>query len=164
MAEAYSGLVGAYVYAFRGSRSWIFRSYVLASAAVGGYIALLLLLGLISWIGSPIAFGERAFLGVIALLLLVPLFAPVLVAARRRRRGSVDPSTERWLAVGGFVFVISIVLALFISDPSSHSTSGVLAPVVAWLDTLPGVYGLLPPVLATGVILAIIKGTGVDPP
>lgn len=159
MAESYSGLVGAYLYAFQGSRSWLFRGYVLLSAAVGVYIAILLLLGLISWIGSPIAFGERAFLGVIALFLLIPLFAPVLVTARRRRRGSEDRQAERWLALGGIAFVISIFLALFISDPSSHSIGGGLAPVVAWLDGLPGEYGLGPPVIATALIVAIVRLT-----
>ncbi|MFB6361386.1 MAG: hypothetical protein ABEH59_08710 [Halobacteriales archaeon] len=162
MAEPYSGLVGAYLYAVRGSRSWIFRSYVVASAAVGLYIALLLLLGLISWMGSPVAFGERAFLGVIALFLLLPLFAPVLVAARRRRRGAAEPRTERWLAGGGFAFVVSIGLALFISDPSDHAIGGLLGPAVAWLDGLPGVYGLAPPVLATALILAIMRQTRPD--
>lgn len=162
MAEPYSGLIGAYLYAVRGSRSWIFRSYVLASAAVGVYIALLLLLGLISWIGSPVAFGERAFLGVIALLLLVPLFTPVLVAARRRRRGAADPQAERWLAAGGFAFVVSIGLALFISDPSDHAIGGLLGPAVAWLDALPGAYGLAPPVLATALIVAVVRLTRSD--
>lgn len=162
MAEPYSGLVGAYLYAVRGSQSWIFRSYVVASAVVGVYIALLLLLGLISWIGSPVAFGERAFLGVIALFLLVPLFAPVLVAARRRRRGVPDTQAERWLALGGFAFVVSIWLAMFISDPSDHAIGGLLEPAVAWLDALPGAYGLGPPVLATALIVAIVRLTRPD--
>jgi len=162
MAEAYSGLVGAYGYALRRSESWLFRSYVLASAIVGVYIALLLLLGLISWIASPMAFGERAFLGVIALFVLVPLSAPVLVTARRHRRGTDDPTADQWLAVGGFAFVISIGLALFISDPESHTGAGVVGAVVVWLDALPNVYGLAPPILTTVLLAGLVGLTGPD--
>lgn len=159
MAEAYAGLVGAYGYALRRSGSWLFRTYVVASAAFGVYIALLLLLALISWIASPVAFGERAFLGVIGLLVLVPLFAPVLVAARRHRLGTDDPEADRWLAVGGFAFVGALGLALFVSDPSPHAVQGAFGPAAAWLDRLPDVYGLFPPVLAAALIVALVRLT-----
>ncbi|MDZ7700853.1 MAG: hypothetical protein U5J98_01620 [Halobacteriales archaeon] len=159
MAEAYSGLVGAYGYALRRSGSWLLRTYVVASAAFGVYISMLLLLALISWIASPVAFGERAFLGVIGLLVLLPLFAPVLVSARRHRRGADDPEADRWLAVGGFAFVAGLGLALFVSDPSPHAVQGAFGPAAAWLDELPDRYGLLPPALAAVVIVAIIRLT-----
>lgn len=163
MAEAYSGLVGAYGYALRQSGSWLFRTYVIASAAFGVYIAILLLLAVITWIASPVAFGERAFLGVIGLFLLVPLFTPVLVAARRHRRGTDAPEADRWLAVGGFGFVVGIALALFISDPSSHAAQGPFGPVAAWVDRLPDSYGLVPPVLAAAFIAVIVRLTRPSP-
>lgn len=159
MAEPYSGLVGAYGYALRQSGSWLFRTYVIASAALGVYIAMLLLLAVISWVATPVAFGERAFLGVIGLLLLIPLFAPVLVTARRHRRGSDDPEADRWLALGGFAFAGSIVLALLISDPSPTAVQGTFGPATAWLDRLPDSYGLGPPVVAAGLIAAIVRLT-----
>lgn len=159
MAEAYSGLVGAYGYALRASGSWLFRTYVVASAAFGVYIALLLLLALITWIASPVAFGERAFLGVIGLFVLVPLFAPVLVAARRHRLGIDDAEADRWLAVGGFAFVAALGLALFVSDPSPHAVQGAFGPAAAWLDRLPDVYGLLPPALAAMLIVVLVRLT-----
>lgn len=159
MAEAYSGLVGAYGYALRRSGSWLFRTYVVASAAFGVYVALLLLLAVITWIASPVAFGERTFLGVVGIFLLVPLFTPVLVAARRHRRGTDDPAADRWLAVAGFGFVVAVVLALLISDPSSPGVQGPLGPVAAWLDRLPARYGLVPPVLAVALIVAVVRLT-----
>ena len=157
--EAYSGLVGAYGYALRQSGSWLFRTYVIASAAFGVYIAMLLFLALITWIASPVAFGERVFLALVGLLLLLPLFAPVLVAARRHRLGVPDAEADRWLAVGGFAFVVSVGLALFVGDPSPHAAQGAFGPAVAWLDRLPDRYGLVPPVVATLAIVAIVRLT-----
>ncbi len=159
MAEAYSGLVGAYGYALRTSGSWLFRTYVVASAAFGVYISILLLLALISWIASPVAFGERAFLGVVGLFVLVPLFGPVLVGARRHRRGVDDPEADRWLAVGGFAFVVGLGLALFVADPSPHAVQGAFGPAAAWLDRLPDVYGLIPPLAAAAFIVAVVRLT-----
>lgn len=157
MAEAYRGVAGAYVFALRRSPSWLFRSYVVASAAVALLIAVLLVLALVSWAASPVAFGERAFLVVIGLLLVLPLAAPVLVAARRHRRGA--PAGDPWLALAGYGFVAGVFLALFISDPSAHSAGGALAPVVAWLDGLPDRYWLAPPVLAAAGVVAVVRLT-----
>lgn len=161
MAEAYAGLVGAYRYAFRRSSSWLFRSYVVASAVLGVFIALLLVLALVSWAADPVAFGERAFLGVIGLLLVMPLAAPVLVVARRYRRGR--PAGDAWLGLAGYAFVLGIFLALFVSDPSPHDVQGALAPVAAWLDGLPDRYGLIPPVLAAAAIVAAVRLTRLTP-
>ena len=159
MAEAYGGLVGAYGYALRRSRSWLLRSYVVASAASSLFIGLLLVLAVISWAASPVAFGERAFLAVIGILLVVPLVAPVLVVARRHRRGRDDVAGDRWLSVAGYGFLASIVLALYVTDPATHAATGPVAPVVAWLDGLPDAYGLLPPVVAAAAIVAATRLT-----
>jgi hypothetical protein len=154
MADDYAGIVGAYAYAARRSRSWLLRTYAVASAAFGIFIALLLALAIISWTASPVAFGERSFLGVIGVLLLLPLFTPVLVVARRHRRSGTTAAADRWLALVGFAFMGSIPLMLFVGDPSSHAVGGPIGPVVAWLDRLPDSYGLVPPVI-TAIAIAI---------
>lgn len=159
MTGGYGGLVGAFLFALRESRSWLLRTYVVTSAAVGIYVALLVVLALVTWIANPIAFGERAFLVLVGLLVVIPMFAPVLVVARRHRRNDSPPAGDRWLAVAGYGFLAALVLALFISDPTSHATSGVFAPVVAWLDALPDGWGLALPVGAALVIIVTVRLT-----
>lgn len=159
MADAYAGLLGAYVFALRRSPSWIFRSYVIVSAVVGLFTAVLLVLAVISWAASPVAFGERAFLGVIGILLLVPLATPVLVVARRRRRTDAVAAGDRWLGLAGYGFVVAIFIALFVSDPSTHAVGGPAAPVVAWLDGLPDRFGLVAPVVAALLIVLVVRLT-----
>lgn len=159
MAEAYRGLVGAFGFALRQSRSWLFRSYVVASAAVGLYVGLLVLLALVTWIAEPVAFGERTFLLLVGLLVVMPLFAPVLVVARRHRRGHHSTTADRWLAMSGYGFLGSLLLALYVSDPATHPTTGAVAPIAAWLDALPDVWGLAPPILAAGAIATAVRLT-----
>lgn len=159
MAEAYAGLVGAFRYAVRQSRSWLFRSYVATSVVVGLFIAVLLVLGGITWLANPVAFGERLVLGTLGILLLVPLAAPVLIVASRHRRSGSEPATDRWFGLAGYGFVAAIVLALFVTDPSHHDVGGAAGPVVAWLDGLPDRYGLVPPVIAAAVIVAVARFT-----
>lgn len=159
MAEGYAGLVGAYAYALRSSRSWLFRTYVVASAAVGLYVAVLLVLAVISWAASPIAFGEKAFLAVLGLFVVVPLATPVLIVARRHRRHDHPPASDHWLALAGYGFVASVALALFVSDPSVHAVEGGFAPIAAWLDGLPDVYGLVLPVVAAVLIVVVARWT-----
>lgn len=155
MPEAYAGLLGAYVYALRRTRSWVCRSYVVASAAVGLFIAVILLLAVVSWAAHPVAFGERTFLGVIGIVLLLPLTAPVLLVARRHRLSGSEPAADRWLALAGYGFVAAIVLALFVSDPTAHATTGPFGPVVAGLDALPnGAWVVFPVVAAAAIVVA----------
>lgn len=159
MAETYRGLVGAFGFALRESRSWLLRSYVVTSAAVGIYVTLLVVLALVTWIANPIAFGERAFLMLLGLLVVMPLFAPVLVVARRYRRADPPTVGDRWLALSGYGFLAALVLGLFISDPAPHAASGALAPAVAWLDGLPDGWGLAPPAGAAVAIVIAVRLT-----
>lgn len=148
----YRGLVGAFRYAFRESGSWLFRTYVAASALVGAYVAILLGLALVSWLGNPTgAIGEFSLLGVIAVLFLVPLTAPVLVVAYRRRHGDSRPRVERSLALAGYVFIASVYLGLLVSDPSDHGTGAALAAI----DAVPRIYGLVPPVIGAAIVGAV---------
>jgi hypothetical protein len=164
--EPYSGLFGAYRYAFRQSDSLLFRAYVAVSAFVGAFVSLLLVLGVINWAGNAGQFGERALLSVIGVLILAPLFAPVLIVARRYRFDMETPGDDRLFALAGVGFLASIWLALFITDPNSHSASGPLGAVVAFLDGLPRRYGLVPPIAAAlGIYLAVryTRPDGDDP-
>ena len=162
MAEDYSGLAGGFVFAFRRSGSSLFRAYAVLSVIVGVFATLFLLLALVSWFGSPAPFGLRALLGVIAVFLLVPLFAPVLVVARRHRRGAGSPRADAALGLAGFGFVLSVYLALLISDPNPHDVSGPLAPAIAALDALPRRYWVAPPILSVASIWLAARLTRPD--
>lgn len=156
MSGDYRGLVGAIRAAIRWSDSYLFRVYAVVSVLVGGFATLLLVLGVVAWLATPAPIGQRALLGVIALLLLVPLLAPVLVVARRHRRGTADRRADAIVGLAGFGFVLAVYLALLISDPNPHSVTGPLGSVVAAIDALPRGYWIVPLVLAvTGIVLAI---------
>lgn len=143
---AYRGLVGAYAFAFRHSPSWLFRSYVLVSGLLGGFVLVLLAFALVQWLANPTGvLGERALLGVIGIALLAPLFAPVLVVARRYRL-EAGATGDRALAAAGYVFVLSVYLGLVIADPTAHGGA------LGVLDTLPAAYGAVPTLGAVGGI------------
>lgn len=145
-ASPYAGVLGAFRYTFRATDSWLLRGYVLASAAVGGFTALLVLLGVVYWFGNAAGLiGELALLPVVGILLLGPLLAPVLIAARRYRRG-VPVETVR-LAGLGWGFLIAVAVALVIADPTPHAWP------VSLLDGLPWWSGFLAPI---GVAAAMV--------
>lgn len=154
--HAYSGLLGAFGYAFRASDSLAFRLYVVLSALLGLGVTALLALALVVWIANPVGLiGERAFLGVIALVLLVPLFAPVLLVARHSRRDGVDARYDALLALAGFAFVLSLYVGLVITVPPSEraTPTGSLAPVIEFLYGLPPTWGFAPPVVGVALIV-----------
>lgn len=160
MAETYGGLIGAFPYAFRQSESWLFRSYVLVSAVVGGFLGLLLLLGLVTWLAGPTGLaGQNALLGVIGIFVLAPLAAPVLFVARRHRLDDDRPGVDRLFGLVGYAFVGSLYLALLITDPSHHTVSGPIRPVIDALDALPRTYGFVPPVAVAIAILGVARLT-----
>lgn len=171
MADDYGGLFGGFLFALRRSDSYAFRAYVVASALVGLFAALLLALGVVTWLATPAPIGQRALLGVIAILVLVPLFAPVLVVARRHRRGASSRRADGALGLAGFGFVLAVYLAGVISAPDLPETSGALAPVVAALDAVPRRYWVVPPLLSVASIWLVARLTqpardpgGGDPP
>ena len=158
--EEYGGLLGAYPFAFRQSASWVFRSYVVASALLGLFVSILLALALVTWVANPTGrIGERALLGIVAIFVLVPLFGPVLLSARRHRYGTARPREDLALSLAGYAFVLGLYLALFISDPATHALPGPLDALAAALDALPAVYGLLPPLLAGALLAAVAWAT-----
>lgn len=159
MSGDYRGLVGAIRSAIRRSDSLLFRTYTVASVLVGGFATVLLVLGVVSWLATPAPIGQRALLGVIALLLLVPLLAPVLVVARRHRRGVGDRRADAVVGLAGFGFVLSVYLALLISDPNPHAVTGPLGPAIAAIDAVPRGYWILPLLLAVAGILTAVRLT-----
>jgi len=146
--EPYSGLFGAYRYAFRKSNSRLFRAYVAVSALVGVYVSILLLSAVIWWAANPLQFGEKALLSVAGVLVLGPLFGPVLIVARRYRLGLDRPGFDVLLALAGAGFLVSVWLGLFVSAPDSIGNT-----------PFPRVYGLVPPVVAALLIYLVVRYT-----
>ena len=160
MADDYGGLLGAYPFALNRTSSWLLRSYVVVSALVGAFVALLLALGLVTWLAGPTPLvGQNALLGVIGILVLAPLAAPVLIVARRHRLGDDRPRVDALFALAGYAFVASTYLALLITDPSRHTLGGPADRLLAVVDALPGRYGLVPPIVAAAAILAVARLT-----
>ena len=162
MADEYRGLFGALVSAFRRSDSYVFRAYVVASVVVALFAALLLALGVVTWLATPAPLGQRALLGVVAILILVPLLAPVLVVARRHRRGVGGRRADAALGLAGFGFVLAVYLALIVSDPNPHAVSGPLGPAIAALDAVPRRYWIVPPLLSAASIWLTVRLTRPD--
>lgn len=159
----YSGLFGAFPYAYRTSESRLFRLY----AVLGGLLALLVAvffgLALVTLLGQTTAAGAGTFTFSRSLFVLVgffavaPLVAPVLFAARQHRRGRGDVRYDRTMAALGFLFVVSLYVAAVISIPPEFvldgetvqrdAPSGVFAPIVAVLYALPSITSVVPPTL-----------------
>ena len=158
--STYSGLVGAFPYAFRRSDSWLFRSYVVLGGLVAAVIALLFVFALVVLIaGTTGGRGgtftlSRAFFIVVGLFVVAPVLAPVLAVARHHRRERADRRYDAALALAGYLFVCSLYIGLVISVPPAQQTTptGALAPAIEALYTLPALVGLLPPALAAAGI------------
>ncbi|WP_435155373.1 hypothetical protein [Haladaptatus sp. DFWS20] len=158
--DEYSGLFGAFRYSFRATDSNVFRLYVLVSFVLGFILGLTFVLALIFWFVETLGHSaldttSNAFLGVVAMFVLGPLFAPVLFVARRHRRGEATVSTyDTLLALGGFLFVVSLYAGLIITVPPEYQTAN--AGVIGeFLYSLPQLFGLVPPLAAALVIFAI---------
>lgn len=155
----YGGLFGAFPYAFRKSESLLFRTYVLASAISGLYIAILLVLGIVVWIADPLLVGDKALLGVVGILVLGPLVAPVLVIARRYRLGIERPEADWLFGLVGYAFFGALYTGILITDPADHDAGWPLGSVFTVLDDIPDVVGLLPPIIGALAIYAVIRRT-----
>jgi hypothetical protein len=79
--------------------------------------------------------------------------------ARRYRLGLDRPGFDRYLGLAGIGFLLSVYLALFVSDPADHSAPGPLDGPVSVIDGLPRTYGLVPPLVATLVIYLVVRYT-----
>ncbi|MFC6837772.1 hypothetical protein [Halomarina ordinaria] len=157
--RSYSGLFGAFPYAFRSSRSRLFRLYVFVGGflafAVGALfsLALVVLLGGTSGAGAGTFTFVRSLFIVVGLFAVAPLVAPVLFVARHHRHGTDDVRYDRWFALSGFLFICSLYLGAVITTPPDQqaANAGVLADV---LYALPRPLGVVPPLaVATGMYL-----------
>lgn len=172
MADDYGGLLGAFPYAFRASGSTLFRVYV----AVGGLLALVLSVAfgisfLTSIAGSVgLAAGGtssfvRSFVVLAGFLVVLPLLAPVIFAARDRRRTGGSDRHDAAVGLAGFGYALSLYLGLVASMPPSFvldgervtrpAPSGLVAPVVDLLYALPPLAAPLIP-LAAAVMVYLV--------
>ncbi|WP_254766839.1 hypothetical protein [Salinilacihabitans rarus] len=160
--DGYRGLPGALWFAFRHSDSLLFRLYALVGAALAALIALLFALGLIVVIdatadaSATLAFS-RSFVLLVGVALLVPILAPILLVARRHRRGADDARYDRRLALAGFWFCGWLYVGLVATVPPEHreAAGGPLGPVVARLYELPPTVGLAVVCAAAASIYAV---------
>ena len=159
----YGGVFGAFPYAFRASESRLFRSYVVVGGLVAA-LATVLFAGSVVTIlantfrttGGTFTFS-RAFVVVVALAIVGPILAPVLLVARRHRRGGSGVAYDRALAAGGFGFLLSIYVALVISAPpgAREEPPALIAPVVEVLYDLPQIAGLVPLLVGVAVMYGL---------
>jgi hypothetical protein len=171
MAEEYGGVLGAFPYAFRVSDSLLFRSYVVVGGLVALLVSLLVVLAIVVLFGNTAQFRggsltlSRAFFAVFGLGLVAPLLAPTLLVARRHRRRGSTPRYDRWIAVAGYLFVLSLYLGAVASMPESFvldgetetrpAPSGLFAPVVAALYAIPPQFSWTVPLAAALVIVGV---------
>jgi hypothetical protein len=154
--EAYAGLFGAIPYALRASRSWLFKSYVVVGGLVALVVAILIALSLVTLVSRTATAGggsltlSRAFFVLVGLFVVGPLLAPILFVARRHRRIGAKKTYDVSLALAGYLFFAALYVGLVMTIPAGQQqpVSGVLAGVVAFLYSLPAVWGLVPPIAA----------------
>lgn len=159
----YSGLLGAFPYAFRASDSMLFRSYVLLGGVLALIVGLLFGLALVVLTFRTLGAGggtftfSRAFLLFVGLLVVFPLVTPVLLVARRHRRAGSDALYDGALAATGYLFGASLYLALVVSIPPTQQEPppAFLAPVVGLLYDLPPAAGIGPPLAAVLLVVAV---------
>lgn len=171
MADDYRGVFGAFPYAFRRTDTLLFRSYVAVAALVAGFVTLLVAAGVVVLVsGAATARGgtftfSRSLYIVVGLFVVAPIVAPVLLVARRHRRGEGGsaPARRRYdraIGLAGYLFVCSLYVGLVVTVPPAQQSAptGLLAPLSPAVDVLyalPAAYGVVPPLLAAGVIAAV---------
>lgn len=157
--EGYSSVLGTYPYAFRRSESRLFRSYAVLGGLLTALVVVVFVTAFVQLVANTLGTGGgtftfvRSFYIVLGLLVVVPLMAPVLLVARRHRRTASTLTYDRALAASGYLFIVSLYLALVITAPPElrERPSGALAPVVETLYGLPPLAGAVPPLVAVAV-------------
>jgi uncharacterized membrane protein YuzA (DUF378 family) len=156
--RTYDGVLGAFPYAFRTSDSRLFRSYAVLGGLATALVVLVfgsalvtLIANTLGTVGGTFTF-VRAFYITVGLAIVAPLLAPVLLVARRHRRTGSTGDYDGALGAAGYLFLLSLYLALVISAPPGARSEppAVLAPAVETLYALPPVAALAPPLLAIG--------------
>ncbi|WP_096394887.1 hypothetical protein [Halorubrum trapanicum] len=160
MADSYGGVFGAIPYAFRATESWTMRAYAALGALAAGFVALVVTLALVVWMGETVSATGGTFLFSRSLFVVAglgavgPLLAPILFVARRHRRGDrVAATYDRWMGVAGFLFLLSLYLGMVISAPEGLRDPTDSA-VIGALYALPQPAGFVPPVAAALAVFA----------
>lgn len=161
--ETYDGLLGAFRYARRAGDSRLFRSYVLVGGLVSLFVALVFLNGLVTLVADTTGTSggtftlSRAFFVVVSLFTVGPLLAPVLVGARRLRRGVTFPApTQAVVGATGYVYLFALYAGVAVTAPDEYepAATGVLAPVIDAMNAAPDIWGLaLPAAAAVGMLV-----------
>ena len=162
MPDKKLGLVGTYKYAAGKSRSLVFKSYVLISSMIGIFIVFLIVLAGITWTANPTGTGpfrEQIILGAILLVIIIPLFAPVFVVSRRQQKNRSTTQTDCFMALVGYGYIVSFFIGLGILDPNNHKLYWPLEGVGRWVDSLPGLYGVVLIILSICMIAVVEKKT-----
>jgi len=161
MADSYRGVFGAIPYAIRHTESWTMRLYGVVGALSAGFIALVVTLGLVVWMGETVGVESGTFLFTRSLFVVAgfaavaPLLAPLLFVARRHRRGDpVRDGYDRKLAYGGFGFLASLYVGMIISTPADlrEPTESL---VLGALYALPRPAAVVPPLAAAALVFAL---------
>jgi hypothetical protein len=166
--DAYGGLLGAFPYAVRRSRSWTFRLYAVLAGLGGALLVVFLVLAMVVWvaatIGAPASVTlSRSFLVVVGLLLFAPLVTPVLLVARRHRRsGAATRRYEFLLGVCGFLFVVGCYAGLLVAIPADArgEPAGPLAPLARVLYALPRPAAAGPPLVPVALMALVERFVG----
>jgi hypothetical protein len=164
--DEYSGLFGAFPYAFRHSKSRLFKIYAAIGGLAAAFIALQFIISLLVVVSNTLGAGggtftfARSFVIVVGALVLAPVLAPILYVARRARLQAV--SHERYdfvMGLLGFGFLLALYVGIVIAMPESFEfgdttttrpePSGLFAPVIRVLYGLPQLVGILPPTLVS---------------
>lgn len=171
--KAYSGVLGAFPYAFKASDSLLFRSYVVLGGLVAILAILLFATSMISVVASTVGSSgsfsfSRAFLMLVALAVIGPILSPILLVARHHRLQGASGLYDRGLAWSGYVFVLTLYISLVISAPPDLRSTppGPLAPIIDALYTLPPIAALVPPLVGAGLIYYVhnrFAGIGMVP-
>ena len=169
MADGYRGLFGAFPYAFRHGDSRVFKLYVILGTLGTAFIGGLFVLSLVVWIGQTASAPggsltlSRTFIAVVGLFAAGPLLAPILLVARKHRRGfAYHPQYDTIMALLGVGFLLSIYVAAIVSIPECFELdgstvcrdppSGLFGPVVGVLYALPQIAAIGPPVIMMAVM------------
>jgi len=152
----YGGVLGTYPYAFRQSRSRLFRSYVVVGGLVTALVAALFALAVVGVVATTSGGGGgtftfvRSFVILVGFLVVFPLMAPVILVARRHRRAGSTVAYDRALAAAGYLFLASLYVGVLPTTPPElrGDPPAALAAVVGTLYGLPPAAGAVPPLLA----------------
>lgn len=164
MEDSYGGLFGAIPYAFRQSRSMLFKLYVVIGTLAAALIGLIVLFGLIVLLGetAEVPGGSltlsRSLYVLLGLAFAGPLLAPTLFVARRHRTArTVADRYDPALALTGFGFLLSVYVGLIITVPPAQQepVGGIFGPIVDVLYGLAQPIGLLPPVVGAIAIFVV---------